>query len=57
VAGCGLVHTDAEAREAWTVVDARSADVDLTLAVLTSEGCQPVAARLDDGVSAESGLA
>lgn len=46
---CGLVHTDAEATEAWTVVDdASSASIDRLLAALDAEGAEPIAARLDD---------
>jgi hypothetical protein len=48
VPGCGLVHTDAEATEAWTLVDDESsAGIDRVLAALTGAGAEPIAARLD----------
>jgi hypothetical protein len=49
VPGCGLVHTDADATEAWTVVDdASAATIERALAALTAAGVSPIAARLDD---------
>ncbi|HEY2066466.1 MAG TPA: homoserine dehydrogenase [Gemmatimonadaceae bacterium] len=49
VPACGLVHTNADATEAWTLVDDESsADIDRLLVALTAEGAEPVAARLDD---------
>jgi hypothetical protein len=43
------VHTNADATEAWTLVDDESsADIDRLLVALTAEGAEPVAARLYD---------
>jgi homoserine dehydrogenase len=54
VPACGLVHTDADATEAWALIENEtSADVDRLLAALNAEGADPIAARLDDASTAE----
>jgi hypothetical protein len=51
VAGCGLVHTDADATQAWTIVDdATTATIDATLDALATDGAAPIAARLDESL-------
>jgi hypothetical protein len=49
VADCGLVHTDATASGAWTIVLAATAnEIARVVDALAQAGGVPIAARLDD---------
>jgi homoserine dehydrogenase len=52
VPDCGLVHTDASAHDAWTVVrHATPADVARLIDALTAAGGRPIAARVDGAIT------
>ncbi|MFL5608600.1 MAG: homoserine dehydrogenase [Gemmatimonadaceae bacterium] len=49
VPDCGLVHTDATATRAWTIVSsATAAEIGRVVDALAAAGADPIAARLDD---------
>lgn len=56
VRGCGLVHADAAASCAWTIVSSATAEeIDQLLAALGNAGGDPIAARLDASEPLSSG--
>jgi homoserine dehydrogenase len=55
VPGGGLVHTDAAATHAWTIVaNATRHEIDALLLALSQDDAKPIAARLDDSEIAPS---
>ena len=56
VSGCGLVHTDATATCAWTIVEsAAPAEIDRIVAALVACRAEPIAVRFDDAESTGQG--